>query len=311
MRDFEWACPDCRAALEATAAGDLVCPDQGTVFAGRDGVLVLMNEERLRHYALFVADYAEVRRQEGRGSPTGDYYQALPDRDLSGRHRLEWRVRAASFRALLREVVPRVQEHIGCTELTVADLGAGNCWMSHHLSAAGHRVAALDILDDPDDGLGAHRHYPTHFQPVQAEFDNLPFASASFDLVIFNGALHYSNNLVGTLAEALRVLGPRGALAVMDSPVYRDPAAGREMKSELHQAFKQRYGFASDRLETLGFLSEADLSKTARELGLRWRRVRPSYGLRWTLRPLLAKVRRRREPASFFVLWARRPEGAS
>jgi hypothetical protein len=42
-----------------------------------------------------------------------------------------------------------------------------------------------------------------------------------------------------------------------------------------------------------------DLGKST---GVPWRHIRPFYGMRWMLRPLIAFLRRRREPARF-GLW--------
>src|SRR6185503_11811066 len=102
----------------------------------------------------------------------------------------------------------------------VLDLGAGNGWLSHQLARAGHFVVAVDRLDDDRDGLGAWRHYDTRFAAVQADFDALPFEPAQFDLVIFNGSLHYAANPAATLAHAREMLRRDGVLAVMDSPMF-------------------------------------------------------------------------------------------
>ena len=108
----------------------------------------------------------------------------------------------------------------------MADLGAGNGWLANRLALAGHTVAAVDLNVDPADGLGACRHYANRFETAQADFDALPFGDTSLDLVVFNGSLHYSTDYAATLGEALRTLRPGGTLAVLDSPVYTDPASG-------------------------------------------------------------------------------------
>src|SRR3546814_9297368 len=45
---------------------------------------------------------------------------------------------------------------------------------------------------------------------VQCDEDRLPFADASFDLVISAGAFHLVNDLLGSLALARRILKPDG-----------------------------------------------------------------------------------------------------
>jgi hypothetical protein len=74
------------------------------------------------------------------------------------------------------------------------------------------------------------------------------------------------------------------------------------MVREREAAFQRAYGFPSNALASEGYLSEARLAALATALGLRWRRIAPFYGWRWALRPLLARLRGRREPARFLVL---------
>jgi SAM-dependent methyltransferase len=307
--EFDLVCPECRGPLEPAAAGGLRCAAEGHVFSRRDGVLSLLTDERFAHFSRFLEEYRTVRRDEGRGVDSAASYRALPFVDLGGRHRTEWRIRAASFDALMRLVVAPMAEAAG-RALTIADLGAGNTWMSRRLSLAGHRVVAVDLHTDPTDGLGARVFSEFDFSAVQAEFDRLPIPDGVCDLAIFNGAVHYSTDPAATLREALRVVAPGGAVAVLDTPVYRSADAGREMVAERQEAFRQRYGFASDAIDCRGFLTFAELEELGRVLGLEWLCNRPYCGLRWALRPWWSALRRRREPATFLVIWATRPSEA-
>jgi SAM-dependent methyltransferase len=304
---FHWVCPECREPLKPIAAGDLRCSAGGHDFTSHNGVLRLVTEERLAPYRQFLDEYREVRRAEGRAVEDADSYRALPFADLSGRHRAEWRVRAISFRSLLRRVVEPLEATTG--SLSVADLGAGNGWLSRRLALEGHSVAAVDILTDDGDGLGARRFSEISFDAVQAEFDRLPLADGCLDLVVFNGSLHYSTDYLGTLREAIRVLRPTGVLAMLDTPFYRDPASGEKMLEERRRSFVQRHGFASDSIACRGFVGFDELARLGRDLGLSRRMHRPFYGVRWAVGPLWAAVRRRREPASFLVVWAAAGDG--
>ena len=132
----------------------------------------------------------------GRRSP--DYYRMLPCVVARRSTPAEWRVRRDSFAHLQRHVLPAN----GHGPMRVLDLGAGSGWLSHRLAAVGHRVVAVDRLDDEADGLGACRHYPVPFAAVQADFDALPFEPSQFDLVVFDGSLHYAPDPAATLAES-------------------------------------------------------------------------------------------------------------
>jgi HemK-related putative methylase len=221
----------------------------------------------------------------------------------------DWKIRARSYETLIERIVEPMELRAG-RSLAILDLGAGNGWLANRLAEREHRVAAVDLRVDPFDGLGAYIHYQNGFVPVQAEYDRLPFAGAQFDLVIFNASLHYSADYQITLQEALRVLGSDGHLVIIDSPVYRDPESGRAMVREREASFLERFGFPSNQLPAENFLTHARLRELAGALGLQWRLHEPFYGFAWALRPWRAKLRRRREPARFYVIDGRRTQAA-
>jgi len=306
---FDLACPRCGGSLLVHGPDAMRCPADGLVFARREGVWDFLPPDRAAHFARFVADYEAVRHGEGRGLADPEFYRALPYRDLSGRFADDWRIRARSFDALVARVVAPLERDRD-RPLRVLDLGAGNGWLSGRLAGRGHHVAAVDLLVNPEDGLGAHVHSVATFLPVRAEIDRLPFAAGRVDLVVYNGALHYSTSYPATLAEALRVLAPDGVLAIVDSPIYRDGESGRQMLRERAEQFCRAYGFASDALPSEGYLTWARLDSLGRDLGVEWTVFRPWYGWRWALRPWKARLRRSREPAAFAVVAGRRAGAA-
>jgi len=296
-----WACPRCRGWLTPQSQNLLSCRACDQSFASKAGIWHFLDEPRRRYYAPFLEDYRTIRVAEGRSSQDPEFYRQLPDHDLSGNFSDEWRIRAASFRELVNSVIrPRLESHRGA--LTVADLGAGNCWLSHRLSQIGVTALAVDIRTDPFDGLGCHRHYPSPIIPIETDFSRLPFETGCLDLVVFNASLHYTENLERTLAEACRALAPTGQLVILDSPVYRQADSGRQMVKEREHDFCRRFGTASNHLDSEHFLTWSRLQEVAEKLELSWTCYRPRYGLSWRLRPLKAWCLGRREPAAFAVL---------
>ena len=93
------------------------------------------------------------------------------------------------------------------------------------------------------------------FPRFQAEMDCLPFADAQFDLVVFNAALHYSTHPYTTLRESLRCLRQDGHLLIVDSPIYHNEQSGLLMKEERHRQFFKDYGFRSDSVPSIEFLT--------------------------------------------------------
>ncbi len=248
----------------------------------------------------FLEEYRQIRYAEGRGSDDPAYYRALPFADLSGRNTAMWEMRAKTYRYFESRILTPIEKK-SHGPLDIIDLGAGNCWLSYRLSLRGHRVCATDIFLDPKDGLAAARHYDAGFAAAGAEFDNLPFRPASFDLAVFNSSIHYSTDYSVTLSEVLRCLRPCGRLVILDSPIYRKRSHGEQMVAERHAQFEKRYGFRSDAVPSIEFLDESRMEELADSFGVHWTVYRPWYGWSWHLRPWKARLARRRPPSRFWI----------
>lgn len=297
----DFACPICHGELvygagaadihghiEATAS----CAACDRRFPRVDGIWrFLVDGEQHRS---FLESYRETRRAEGWGSLDGDYLRALPDVPADDPHAWIWRIRSRSFRVLMN--------HLKTSPVSRAvELGAGNGWLSCRLNGAGVPMTAVDLSDDPRDGLGAHRAYgtPAPFVPVQAAFDELPAPSGAWDAVIFNGSFHYAQDAGATLGEALRVLAPGGWIAVVDTPFYAAERDGQAMLDEARDKDPRRG-------PSVGFLCPSRLAEVGEELGLVWQVEKVSMGWRWQVKNRWRGLRRRRLLASFPLLIGRR-----
>ncbi len=293
-------CPRCKTKLNILS-DEARCPQDGLLFRCVDGIWRFLLPERESHYARFIADYESIRRFEKRGSPDVNYYRALPFKDLSRNFTADWKIRAVSYKSL---------KSLLSTPQNILDMGTGNGWLSNRLSALGHHLFAVDLLINPEDGLGAWKNYENSFTPIQAEFICLPIPDQTVSTVIYNASFHYSENYEQTLTEALRVLSPGGQIIVMDSPVYHSAESGAQMVTERKTNFLLRYGFASDSIQSENYFTYKRMKELGEKLGIRWKHIRPYYGIKWMLRPWIAYLRGSREPAEF-GLWVGNPKPES
>ncbi len=186
------------------------------------------------------------------------------------------------------------------------DCGAGCGWFSHQMRRLGHFPCSVDINLDDSDGLGAQRHFDPDWPVIQADFDALPLADGSADLVVYNGSLHYTANYVATLAEAFRILTPAGQVVVLDSPIYRRPEDGRKMRAERRDAYEVRYGRPWRAGASLDYLDYPQVRAIADTLALDITVHPVWYGWRWLLTHLRARWFGPRELAEFAVITAKR-----
>ncbi|MGA2250795.1 class I SAM-dependent methyltransferase [Terracidiphilus sp.] len=305
-------CPRCGGTLDACTGQDvsaLTCNECSFRLEQHQGIWLALPEERAAYYARFIADYEMIRAAEGRGSKSAPYYLSLPYVDTSGQNQAQWTIRARTYSYLVKHIFPRIKAAAG-VGARVLDMGAGNGWMSYRLAQMGFRPVAVDLLINDQDGLGAAKHYqqqlPEMFPAVQAESTRLPFASEQFDAAIFNASFHYAENYQSSLRETMRCLKPGGLIVIADSPWYSQASSGERMLAERREAFLKRFGTLSNSIPSLEFLTDARLNDLEQALNLRLKRHVPFYGLKWSMRPWLARVRGRREPARFRIYSARK-----
>ena len=276
---FSYICPLCQTLL--VREGDVLrCPQDGYRNEPRQGIRDFLTEEELAAHERFLEEYTAIRRAEGRGWDAADSYLIYPYIKLHGAMDVEVKLRAQSLEWLWEYLTFRVQQRADreWNPLRVLDAGAGFCWLTRYLAEWGHSAVALDITIDDRDGLGAGRHYlenlPVEFDRVRATFETMPFVDRSFDAVVFNGALHYALDQRGVLSEAARVIGPGGAIIIIDSPFYHDAASGEKMLRE--REGNERSGYLTydalrEHAAALGLDVEIDLPELTRSQQLRRR----------------------------------------
>lgn len=294
-----WCCSYCAGPLEAHGHG-LFCPAEGRWFATQDGIHRLLPDERRRELQPALEIYQRVRRDEGWRAEPG-----LPEVPATHPRGRWWRVRAAR----LRQAQALARAGLGRGPWRVLEVGAGCCWAGLRLAAEGHRVAAIDLSLDDEDGLRAAERVSASaatLDRAEAEMEAVPVEPASFDLVLAADSLHHAPRLARTLVELRRVTRREGLLVVLDSPVYRRREDGEAEVAARMRAQARRYGVPMDRDRQPGYLVAGELPGLFRSAGWSleihgW----PGRAREWAgdLRDLL---RRRRRAARFPILCARR-----
>jgi SAM-dependent methyltransferase len=138
----------------------------------------------------------------------------------------------------------------------VLDIAGGSgVYASQIARAAGVTVVGVDISDSMVRQRGEDPSLPLN---VVGDMEALPFASGSFDAVLFIAALHHVPDALPALREASRVLRPGGRLfarepcSLMAARRGAAPIAGHEQEFRISRSYlvdrAQRAGFTIDEM---------------------------------------------------------------
>lgn len=292
-----FVCPACRQPIDGSITEGLACGPCGLRFPWRGGVLECLLPARAEQLAPFLDQYRKVRAQEGYRSASPDDYRCLPNVPPNHPHAAEWNLRRESLANLQRHGLPSSWSG----PLRTLDLGAGCGWLSHRLAVVGHHAVAVDCLADEEDGLRAIRHFRVSMLAVQADFDQPPFAPGQFDVVVFNGSLHYAPDPSAALQSAATLLVPGGTLLIVDSPMFVRDMDGDAMVTDQLARLASEHDLATPIRPGRGYLTFSGVERACEAAGLHASFIRSRGVLPWRVRRQFARLKLRRAPAAFGV----------
>ena len=220
-------CPSCQHALhfDNGYGSALACHTCSSQYPIQNERPVMLGEGDLEVLTEFNRQYKSRRLKEGWRPLTAEQFLALPFGRPPGYPTIYWQVRRQSYDAL-RSFLTK-QGPLPAMG-PVADLGAGNGWLSYNLARCGYRVMAVDSSIEEPFGLGAADSYLAHktFLVVQGDLNQPPLQAGKFSLVLFNASLHYAKDLYASLRRTVQALLPEGRVVILDSPMARKPRSG-------------------------------------------------------------------------------------
>ena len=103
----------------------------------------------------------------------------------------------------------------------------------------------------------------------------------------------------------IAVHSPGRVIVIADTPWYAKEESGERMVKERHKWFTEKYGFPSDSISSLEFLTPARLQGLKDSFELSWRTIRPFYGIHWSMWIADFTLEGRRPPSKFRIYVAR------
>jgi ubiquinone/menaquinone biosynthesis C-methylase UbiE len=178
-------------------------------------------------------------------------------------------VRTAAERAAWERIFGLVLPAGGSLE--ALDVGCGTGFLSLELARRGHRVTGVDFAPSMlslAERKAAERGLAVNFEPADAE--QLPYAPASFDLVISRHVLWTLPHPEAAIDEWLRILRPGGRLVIVDGAVLdgSDRLAGAQPGCQENARTSPEYAAVGDHLPFLGGRPREEIEALLRAHGL-------------------------------------------
>ncbi|MHA2289655.1 MAG: class I SAM-dependent methyltransferase [Promethearchaeota archaeon] len=262
-------CPYCYGVLDLIESDRLHCPQDLRTFVFKNNILILTRKDKVEEYEDFGRAYCKQRLKQGWKPLTRNQALKVPFVSPKGYPRVYWEIQKHGYLQLLDflkevEILP--------DRGPVADFGAGSSWLSYRFALAGYQVIALDKNLDKNFGLGVVEVYldlvKNRLLPVQGNFENPPLLENKFSIILFNASLHFTSNLVKTLACAKRLLKTDGYIIILNSPVIP-----RKYKND----FQENYQF--DREE---------LQYSIKVAGLQQQWINIKFGIYWKIHLIIS-----------------------
>jgi ubiquinone/menaquinone biosynthesis C-methylase UbiE len=207
---------------------------------------------------------------------------SLPSDPVKQQVAAHWDRRAAHFDEDFGHSIRTAAEHAawerifglvlpGNRPLDALDVGCGTGFLSLELAGRGHRVTGIDFAPAMLEHARRKADLGLKVRFERADAEQLPFAPASFDLVISRHVLWTLPHPEAAIDEWIRVLRPGGRLAVVDGAVLdgsdRMPTqpGGQE-----NARTSPEYAAIGDRLPFLGGRPREEIETLLRVHGLAW-----------------------------------------
>ncbi|MFT3793557.1 class I SAM-dependent methyltransferase [Flavobacterium sp.] len=237
-------------------------------------------EHHLNQYLVIFERY----RNELADIPSPAEWELLPFGTFARDKSWKWR------RQSLREFKQLTK---GKTFRNTLEIGPWNGWLTQYLAQQSEAVIGIDYFSHPYDGFGNIQKRADNITAVQCNVEAAgnEFKPQTFDLIVLNHCLAYTQNPVGFIQSLIPLLTKGGRIISLGNTWFGNPQKKKTENETAAKRFRESYhiglyigpvkGYLDrsdiDWLQKIGFLVKNSRAKLLQNLYARMRPEMPTY----------------------------------
>lgn len=183
--------------------------------------------------------------------PGFEDWKTLPFGNFAKDNSWQWRRQSLSLFQKLTE---------GRSFENTLEIGSWNGWLTKYLAKNSETVMALDYFTHPLDGISNLSALAPNITAVQSNLGQTggDFKPQTFDLIVLNHCLSYTQNPESFLKNLMPLLRPNGIMVSLGNTFYRNPEKKIQQNEIFAQRFRQQYHLEVFIQPVKGFMDGSD-----------------------------------------------------
>ncbi len=205
------------------------------------------------HLSDYLVVFEKYRSTIGIAPTNTSDWAALPFGSFADNASWAWR----------RQSLELLENHLEKTKPdTVLEIGAWNGWLTKYLAKKSNVVVAADYFVCSFDGIGNLKDLAENIYPVQCDVETIKtdFHPQSFDLIILNHCLTYTQNPTEFILNLIPLLKEDGAILSLGNTFYRNPSKKIRRNAKANENYKYAYNRTLYIQPVKGYMDLVDLS---------------------------------------------------
>ncbi|MBK8599167.1 MAG: methyltransferase domain-containing protein [Flavobacterium sp.] len=169
-----------------------------------------------KHLLSYLPIFEKYRTDIGIAPTTHSDWEQLPFGAFANDASWKWR----------RQSLAILQHHLKQKKLeSVLEIGSWNGWLTKYLAKRSEMVVAADYFTCPFDGIGNLKELASNIKPIQCNVETIKvdFKAQSFDLIVLNHCLTYTESPCDFIQNLIPLLKDGGAIISLGNTFYRNP----------------------------------------------------------------------------------------